>query len=373
MTDLFATIEGPEDLESEIFENSPINANIEGFVMAGVKSWNGQTGDVEFDGYTKTETDSLLNEKADAADLSAVATSGNYNDLNNKPNILEPLIGYSTDITPTQVLNAIQDGRTVCLTHINEVFGLLKFTYFVYSQGMNLVFATAVIFTASPYGVYNATINGYLSSNTWSLTLMRLATLDEIPTNVSELINDAGYATQTWVQQQGYLTSAPVISVNGRAGAVTVTEGLEPLIGLTTAITPSQVLAALQEGRAVYLTHIDNVYGVLSFNYFGYSMGLNLIFAQSIIVLDGGVYSASIYGDLTNETWALATIPLMKHSSLNVSYAYVPNVTSVGAASSWAFVYDDSTEEIAISGANGTAPTLGSELVVVGGVGLQED
>ena len=37
--------------------------------------------------YTKSQTDNLLNAKANAADLSAVATSGDYNDLSNLPTI----------------------------------------------------------------------------------------------------------------------------------------------------------------------------------------------------------------------------------------------------------------------------------------------
>ena len=54
-----------------------------------------------------------------------------------------------------------------------------------------------------------------------------------VPTDVSAFNNDAGYltehqslsgyATEAWVGQQGYLTSAPVSSVNGQTGAVSLT------------------------------------------------------------------------------------------------------------------------------------------------------
>lgn len=37
--------------------------------------------------YTKTEVDTALSGKANSADLAAVATSGSYNDLSNKPTI----------------------------------------------------------------------------------------------------------------------------------------------------------------------------------------------------------------------------------------------------------------------------------------------
>lgn len=57
-----------------------------------VDSVNGKTGVVvlnadDLDAYTKSETNSLLATKANTSDLSAVATSGSYDDLDNKPTI----------------------------------------------------------------------------------------------------------------------------------------------------------------------------------------------------------------------------------------------------------------------------------------------
>lgn len=57
-----------------------------------VDSVNGKTGVVvlnadDLDAYTKSETNSLLAAKANTSDLSAVATSGSYDDLDNKPTI----------------------------------------------------------------------------------------------------------------------------------------------------------------------------------------------------------------------------------------------------------------------------------------------
>ena len=58
-------------------------------------AWNGTSwddlgggGEIDLENYyTKSQTDTLLNAKANTADLSAVATSGSYNDLENKPTI----------------------------------------------------------------------------------------------------------------------------------------------------------------------------------------------------------------------------------------------------------------------------------------------
>ena len=55
---------------------------------------------------------------------------------------------------------------------------------------------------------------------------------------------------------------APVTSVNGSTGAVTVTEGLAPLIGTTSTVTPQQVMTALGEGRDICIstsTTINNI------------------------------------------------------------------------------------------------------------------
>lgn len=70
----------------------------------------------------------------------------------------------------------------------------------------------------------------------------------------SEIPSLNGYATEEWVEDKHYLTTAPVESVNGQTGAVTVTEGLAPLIGTTATVTPQQVMTALGEGRDICIT-----------------------------------------------------------------------------------------------------------------------
>lgn len=56
--------------------------------------------------YTKTETDNLLDDKADTNDLSTVATTGNYNDLSNKPSIPSKTSDLTND---SNFLTAHQD------------------------------------------------------------------------------------------------------------------------------------------------------------------------------------------------------------------------------------------------------------------------
>lgn len=57
--------------------------------------------------YTKSETDNLLDDKADTSDLATVATSGDYNDLTNKPTIPSAQVNSDWNATSgvAQILN----------------------------------------------------------------------------------------------------------------------------------------------------------------------------------------------------------------------------------------------------------------------------
>ena len=50
-----------------------------------------------------------------------------------------------------------------------------------------------------------------------------------------------------------YLNKDGVTSINGQTGDVTITEGLEPLIGTIDSVTPFQVVEAIEEGRNVLI------------------------------------------------------------------------------------------------------------------------
>ena len=69
--------------------------------------------------YTKTETNTLLNAKADSSSLATVATSGNYNDLSNKPTI--PTV-------PTNVSSFVNDaGYLTQHQSLADVFGKVNY------------------------------------------------------------------------------------------------------------------------------------------------------------------------------------------------------------------------------------------------------
>lgn len=79
------------------------------------------------DYYTKQETNTLLNGKANSSDLSRVATSGSYNDLSNKPTIptvptnISAFTNDSNYTTKTYVDNLVGDINTALDTINGEV------------------------------------------------------------------------------------------------------------------------------------------------------------------------------------------------------------------------------------------------------------
>lgn len=89
------------------------------------------------------------------------------------------------------------------------------------------------------------------------------------PTKVSDLTNDSGF-----------ITDAGVTSVNGNTGAVTVTEGLAPLIGTTSTITPQQVMTALGEGRDICISASYTFNDIpLSLNFTAFNRAVDTVYS----------------------------------------------------------------------------------------------
>ncbi len=164
MIELTAELNISEDLVATLSDNTEeIDANIGEITVAGVSSWNGHTGAVVY---------------------------------------TEPTI-------PTRVSELDNDAGYLTSAPVTSVNG----------QTGDVVIASADAYTKT-------------ETDTLLATKANVADIPTVPTDVSAFNNDAGYltqhqslagyATETWVGQQGYLTSAPVSSVNGQTGAVTV-------------------------------------------------------------------------------------------------------------------------------------------------------
>lgn len=78
--------------------------------------------------------------------------------------------------------------------------------------------------------------------------------------------------------------------------------GLEPLVGTTQTITPSQVLAAIKEGRDIALQYEDSYYGAFVFGAFNANEKLGIVVSNSILPQWDGL-TGTLMGGVEGETW----------------------------------------------------------------------
>lgn len=121
-----------------------------------------------------------------------------------------PLIGTTDEVTPSQVSEAVEAGRDVSITYNDATYGAVVFSSFMKSQGFNGVFSSEILLYAGTYVLVE--LYGHTQRNNWTLLTTQLAQYSDVPTKTSQLTNDSGF-----------LTAAPVTSVNGQTGAVQIT------------------------------------------------------------------------------------------------------------------------------------------------------
>lgn len=168
-----------------------------------------------------------------------------------------PLIGSTANTTPTQVLAALQAGKNVYITHTDATFGNISFTSFAYSANLNIVQAQGVV---RVFTLIAVTLMGDVSTDTWTLgsdnieydPIVQYIHVNggdplpntnngvdiTIPTKTSDLTNDSGF-----------ITSAPVTSVNGQTGAVT---GLQTTGNLVTSVSASSTDSQYPSAKCLY-------------------------------------------------------------------------------------------------------------------------
>lgn len=78
--------------------------------------------------------------------------------------------------------------------------------------------------------------------------------------------------------------------------------GLEPLVGTTQTITPSQVLAAIKEGRDVALQYEDSYYGTFVFGAFNANEKLGIVVSNSILPQWNGL-TGTLIGFVDDAGW----------------------------------------------------------------------
>lgn len=179
MISLQATLTDNTDLTAELSSGADYIATMEASVASGVLSWNGMTGAVV---YTEPTVPTKV---SDLENDAGYITSAPVASVNGQTGAVVIPVPNAYSKTETDALLA---------TKAND----------------------ADLARVAKSGSYN--------------DLSNKPTIPTVPSNVSAFTNDAGYltqhqslagyATEAWVGQQGYLTSAPVSSVNGQTGAV---------------------------------------------------------------------------------------------------------------------------------------------------------
>lgn len=188
------------------------------------------------------------------------------------PTVPAPLIGTTATITPTEVYAALIAGRSICLSHIDSKWGQIDFTAFTCSSATSIVFANALatlngitaLYTlvGQLYGDYKwlgstLPLQPYADPIVQFITVNGGIPLDNIggtvnvavPTKTSDLTNDSGF-----------ITSAPVTSVNGQTGAVT---GLQTTGNLVTSVSASSTNSQYPSAKLFYDT-VGNIEALLA-------------------------------------------------------------------------------------------------------------
>ena len=94
----------------------------------------------------------------------------------------EQLAGSTSDLTPTDVYNAISEGRTVWITHTDSNYGVMKFNFFLYSVVLPGV-ASVGIFEMNSVPI-SAQLLGNTNSNIWTLNVNFLAQQSDVPSKL---------------------------------------------------------------------------------------------------------------------------------------------------------------------------------------------
>ena len=119
--------------------------------------------------------------------------------------------------------------------------------------------------------------------------------------------------------------------------------GLAPLVGTTQTITPSQVLAAIKEGRDIALQYEDSYYGTFAFSAFNANEKLGIVVSNAILPQMDGL-TGTLLGGVEDKTWFFKATKTATKDDVDTA------VEEVLAAAKASGEFD---------GADGITPTIG--------------
>lgn len=116
-------------------------------------------------------------------------SSGGASPHENTAISVETLIGTTNEIAPTQVVEAIEEGIDIAITHIDGTYGPITFGGFLYVPGLDSVLASGVC----PYmdAVMRFTLLGAVSSGDWAFQYGSILTDESLPEAINTALTQA--------------------------------------------------------------------------------------------------------------------------------------------------------------------------------------
>lgn len=91
----------------------------------------------------------------------------------------EQLSGTTSELTPTQVYEAVSAGIPVKVQYLDDTYGLLSFTAFNIAESFDLIVSQTIVYSNGMYIL--AELNGDKSGNRWGTMFTALAQKTDIP------------------------------------------------------------------------------------------------------------------------------------------------------------------------------------------------
>ena len=94
----------------------------------------------------------------------------------------KPLTGTTSELTPTQVYDAVIEGTPVVVQYFDDTYGLLSFMTFNVAESMNVIVSSVIVYYKSAYIL--AELVGYKQNNGWAFVSTELAQKTDIPSSL---------------------------------------------------------------------------------------------------------------------------------------------------------------------------------------------
>ena len=124
---------------------------------------------------------------------------------------LEPLVGTTQTVTPSQVLAAIKAGRDIALQYTDSYYGTFVFSAFNANEKLGIVVSNSIL---PQWDGLTGTLLGFVEDNTWLFRATNTATKDDVGTAVNEALTAAkasgefdgadGKSAYSYAQDGGY-------------------------------------------------------------------------------------------------------------------------------------------------------------------------